>query len=121
MAPKTHPENGNWHPGNHPSQAVRWAVAGLAKAGTLGVIGVYPTTAQFFPIGEAMNKNLAINMGNCHHRRYLPKLIRMVRAGEVDPSEVLSHVQPLHDAVNAYKSFDKREEGWIKVAMHVGA
>jgi len=121
VAPKIHPANGNWHPGNHPSQAVRWAVAALAKAGTLGVIGVYPMTAQFFPIGQAMNKNLAINMGNCHHRRYLPKLIRMVRAREVDPSEVLSHVQPLHDAIMAYKSFDKREEGWIKVAMHMGA
>lgn len=120
VAPKTHPADGNWHPGNHPSQAIRWAVASLAKAGTLGVIGVYPTTAQFFPVGEAMNKNLAINMGNCHHRRYLPKLVRMVRAGEVDPAEVLSHVQPLHDVISAYKSFDKREEGWIKVALRVG-
>ncbi|HEX9466375.1 MAG TPA: zinc-dependent alcohol dehydrogenase [Alphaproteobacteria bacterium] len=121
IARKTHPENGNWHPGNHPSQAIRWAVASLAKAGTLSVIGVYPKTVEFFPLGEAMNKNLAINMGNCHHRRYLPKLVRMVRAGEVDPSEVLSHVQPLHDAISAYKAFDKRAEGWIKVAMHVGA
>jgi threonine dehydrogenase-like Zn-dependent dehydrogenase len=30
----------NWQPGNGPSQALQWAVESLAKAGTLGIIGV---------------------------------------------------------------------------------
>ncbi|MGH8014232.1 MAG: alcohol dehydrogenase catalytic domain-containing protein, partial [Candidatus Binataceae bacterium] len=50
--------NGNWEPGNAPSQVLEWAVKALAKAGTLGVIGVYPENYQAFPIGAAMNKNL---------------------------------------------------------------
>jgi threonine dehydrogenase-like Zn-dependent dehydrogenase len=29
-------------PGDEPSQAMQWAVRGLAKAGTLSIIGVYP-------------------------------------------------------------------------------
>ncbi len=33
IAPKTNPQNGNWHPGNAPSQALEWAVQALAKAG----------------------------------------------------------------------------------------
>jgi threonine dehydrogenase-like Zn-dependent dehydrogenase len=34
-------------------------------------LGVYPPAAQAFPLGEAMNKNLTVNMGNCNHRRYI--------------------------------------------------
>jgi len=33
-------QNGNWIPGDAPTQALDWGVAALAKAGTLGVIGV---------------------------------------------------------------------------------
>jgi threonine dehydrogenase-like Zn-dependent dehydrogenase len=41
-------------------------VTALAKAGTLSIIGVYPQQAKSFPIGLAMNKNLAVRMGNCN-------------------------------------------------------
>ena len=32
-----------------------------------------------------MNKNLTINMSNCNHRAYVPKLLEMVRTGVIDP------------------------------------
>lgn len=47
-----------------PALAQRWAVEALAKAGTLAIIGVYPPGDMSFPIGEAMNRNLTIRMGN---------------------------------------------------------
>ena len=64
IAPDAKPQGGQWKPGDAPSQALTWAVETLAKAGTLGIIGVYPQTDRFFPIGAAMNKNITINMGN---------------------------------------------------------
>lgn len=42
------PSDGTWKPGDAPSQALRWAVEGLAKAGTLSIIGVYPPTRSPF-------------------------------------------------------------------------
>ncbi|HVG63842.1 MAG TPA: zinc-dependent alcohol dehydrogenase, partial [Hyalangium sp.] len=75
VAPKTNPDGNNWVPGDAPTQALLWAVQGLAKAGTLSIIGVYPQTARTFPIGEAMNKNLTLKMGNCNHRKYIPMLL----------------------------------------------
>jgi threonine dehydrogenase-like Zn-dependent dehydrogenase len=48
-------------------------VQALANACTLSIIGVYPPTASFFPIGPATNKNLTIRMGNGHHRKYAPR------------------------------------------------
>ncbi|HEX4230451.1 MAG TPA: zinc-dependent alcohol dehydrogenase [Bryobacteraceae bacterium] len=117
VAPKTNPENGNWVPGGAPSQALEWAVKSLAKAGTLSIIGVYPQAAKTFPIGIAMNKNLTINMGNCNHRKYIPKLVGLVKAGLVDPQIILSQVEPIMDAIEAYKAFDTRKAGWIKVEL----
>jgi threonine dehydrogenase-like Zn-dependent dehydrogenase len=112
---------GNWVPGDAPSQVLQWAVQSLAKAGTLSVIGVYPETMTRFPIGMAMMKNLTLQMGNCPHRKYLPTLVELVRGGKVDPTQVLTQVEPMTDAIAAYKAFDKRTAGWVKVELKPAA
>lgn len=117
VAPKTHADGDNWHPGDAPSQAVRWAVKALKKVGTLGIIGVYPPEHTSFPLGEAMGKNLTIKMGNCNHRKYIPSLIELVAAGVIDPSKVLTQHGSIANAIDAYKAFDKREDGWVKVML----
>ena len=117
VAPKTHPKDGNWEPGDAPSMVLRWMVEAVAKAGRLSIIGVYPETLERFPIGEAMGKNLTVKMGNCNHRKYIPKLVDLVRANVIDPTQILTQIGPLTSAVEAYKNFDKRREGWIKVML----
>ena len=117
IAPKQNPDGANWHPGDAPSIALTWAVSALAKAGTLSIIGVYPPTAKVFPIGVAMNKNLSVNMGNCNHRAYLPMLLELVRTGAIDPSRLLTQHEPIANALEAYKEFDRRQPGWIKVEL----
>jgi threonine dehydrogenase-like Zn-dependent dehydrogenase len=64
-----------------------------------------------------MNKNLTLNMGNCHHRKYIPHLLELVRTGAVDPTDILSQVQPLTYALEAYRAFDARKPGWMKVEL----
>jgi threonine dehydrogenase-like Zn-dependent dehydrogenase len=117
IAPEQNVQGGLWKPGDAPSQALQWAVEALAKAGTLSIIGVYPPTMNTFPIGQAMNKNLTINMGNCNHRRYVPHLVELVRTGAIDPIQILTQVEPLTDALEAYKAFDQRQPGWVKVEL----
>ncbi|NNJ25279.1 zinc-dependent alcohol dehydrogenase [Alienimonas chondri] len=124
-APNAQPDGdrsaGDWVPGQAPSQVLRWAVEGLAKAGALSIIGVYPPTAMVFPIGQAMNKNLTMNMGNCHHRHYIPRLVELVQAGRVRPTDILTVQDELTDAITAYKQFDERKAGWMKVALDPAA
>jgi threonine dehydrogenase-like Zn-dependent dehydrogenase len=121
VAPDAKPRGNQWVPGDAPSQALEWAVQALAKAGTLSIIGVYPPTMKWFPIGMAMNKNLTVKMGNCNHRKYIPKLVDLVRAGVVDPEQVLTQREPLTDVIEAYKAFDQRQAGWIKVELKPAA
>jgi threonine dehydrogenase-like Zn-dependent dehydrogenase len=111
------PHDGNWEPGDSPAQALSWSVEALAKAGTLSVIGVYSEFSKTFPIGKAMNKNLTLKMGNCNHRRYIPDLINLVRSGVLDPSEILTQLEPMTSVLEAYEAFDRRAPGWIKVKL----
>jgi threonine dehydrogenase-like Zn-dependent dehydrogenase len=109
-------ESRNWQPGDAPSQALEWAVDAVAKAGTVSIVGVYGEVKSF-PIAHAMEKNLSIKSGNCNHRKYIPKLLELVRAGIVHPTEVLTQIEPMSDAIEAYRQFDRRAPGWIKVML----
>ena len=121
VAPKTREQNGNWHPGDAPSQALFWAVEAAAKAGRISIIGVYPEMSERFPIGKAMEKNLTVKMGNCNHRKYIPMLLDKVESGVLDPETVLTNVEPLSSVIDAYKAFDTRQPGWVKVKLEPSA
>jgi threonine dehydrogenase-like Zn-dependent dehydrogenase len=117
LVPDRAPEGPQWQPGSGPTQVLQWAVEVVAKAGTICLIGVYPPTVQSFPIGEAFMKNLTLTMGNCNHRKYIPHLVELTRAGAVDPSALVTQVESLTDAVEAFEQFDRRRPGWLKVAL----
>lgn len=121
VAPKQNPDGDLWKPGDGPSQVLQWAVEALAKAGTLSIIGVYADASKTFPIGAAMNKNLTIQMGNCHHRKYIPQILPIVQSGTFDPSRILTQATPLASVLEAYERFDLRQEGWIKVMVDPAA
>ncbi|HCF56799.1 MAG TPA: glutathione-dependent formaldehyde dehydrogenase [Myxococcales bacterium] len=120
LVPQPHPVGDNWHPGDAPSQALEWAVDAVAKGGRVAIIGVYPQTARRFPIGLAMDKNLTVKAGNCNHRKYIPLLIEKVVSGEVDPTKVLTQLEPLTSGVDAYRAFDTRQSRWMKVELQPG-
>jgi threonine dehydrogenase-like Zn-dependent dehydrogenase len=117
VAPEAKPRGGSWHPGSGPSQVLSWGVEVVSKAGTLAVIGVYPPAAETFPIGKAMNKNLSVKMGNCNPRKYIPLLLERVRTGAIDPARIVTQEEPLESGIEAYRHFDRREAGWLKVEL----
>lgn len=118
--PKVKKAEKNWWIGGAPTQALEWAVASVAKAGTLSIIGVYPPQLKSFLVGEVMNKNITIHAGNCNHRKNLPRLIEMVRAGIFRPEQFFTQKSPLSSAIDAYRRFDRHEAGWLKVKLDPG-
>jgi len=48
----------------------------------------------------------------------MPKLVGLVATGAFDPTEILAQTEPITDAIGAYKTFDRREPGWIKVELN---
>ena len=52
-----------------------------------------------------MLKNLALQMGDCPHRRYLPRALRWVSNGTIRPSRILSQKTGMEGAIDAYRQF----------------
>lgn len=51
-------------------------------------------------------------------RAFLPQPVGLVASGISDPVELLTQIEPINDDVlNAYRTFDTREPGWVKVAL----
>ncbi len=117
VEPETNPQGDNFHPGDAPSQALQWEAEVVAKGGTIALIGVYPDTVEVFPIGIVMNKNVTLTMGHCPHRKYIPTLMSLVSTGMVNPTQILTQRATLTSALDAYKAFDEREDGWVKVEL----
>lgn len=111
------PSDAAFQPGGAPSQALKWAVESVAKAGTVSIIGVYSAPLQNFPIDKIMEKNLTFKAGNCNHRRYMPEMIELVRSGVIRPEQFLTQKEPMQSAIDAYRSFAEHERGWIKVKL----
>lgn len=121
VAPETHPDGSVWRPGGAPSQALEWAVSAVAKGGVASFIGVYPPQQMTFPLGMAMQHNLTLRMGNCNHRAYIPGLVGQLRSGALDPGLILTQSEAMPDVISAYRTFDQREPGWVKVELRPAA
>jgi threonine dehydrogenase-like Zn-dependent dehydrogenase len=106
-----------WAKGDAPQMPLEGALEMVAKAGHISVVGLYPDGFKDFDFGKAFGKNVTIRMGDCPHRRYLPKLVRMVASGLLHPSRILTKRLAFAEAIDAYKAFDKHQEGWLKVEL----
>jgi threonine dehydrogenase-like Zn-dependent dehydrogenase len=64
-----------------------------------------------------MYKAQTMRTGQASVKRYMPHLLEHVRAGRIKPSRVFTHRLPLEEAPDAYRTFAKKRDGCIKVAL----
>ncbi|WP_420460043.1 zinc-dependent alcohol dehydrogenase [Neolewinella sp.] len=100
---------------DHP-YVLQQAIMSCRKGGTLSIPGVYGSTATI-PMGAAMNKGLTFKMGQTHVQRYLQPLLDKIQKNEIDPSFLITHVEPLENAPIMYQKFRDKEDGCIKVVL----
>ena len=96
--------------------------------GHIGLIGVYfpqdpgahgdKKVGNFtFPLGEAWNKGIGIDMGQAPVKRYNVYLRDLILAGRAKPSVIVSHRISFGSAPEAYEKFDRRENGYTKILL----
>lgn len=78
-----------------------------AKRGTLSI-----------NFGKLFEKGLRLGTGQCNVKRYNAHLRDLISSGRANPSFVVSHEVPLESAPDAYRKFDRREDGYTKVILH---
>ncbi len=98
--------------------------------GRLGIIGVFPAEDPQaagelerrghldVPWGRLFSKGVTIGMGRDHDKRYNDFLRDLIASGRIRPSAIVSHRLPLADAADAYRRFDERRDGYIKVVLN---
>ena len=70
-----------------------------------------------FPIGPLMNKALTVKTGQTHVQRYLDPLLERIENGDIDPSFVITHEEPLENGPELYQTFRDKEDDCIKVVL----
>jgi threonine dehydrogenase-like Zn-dependent dehydrogenase len=56
-------------------------------------------------------------MGQTHFHRYGRPLLDKVMAGELDPSFIITHRVSLDDVPDAFRMFNDKAEGCVKVVL----
>jgi len=97
--------------------ALTWAIQAARRGGNVVMIGVYGPPWNVIPIGDAMNKGLTLRGAQCNVKRYMPHLLEHIRAGRLDPKNIISHRFPLEDAARAYQMFDQKRDECIKCVL----
>jgi threonine dehydrogenase-like Zn-dependent dehydrogenase len=97
--------------------SLRQAIRSCRKGGIVSVPGVYGGFADKVPLGAAFNKGLRLKMGQTHVHKYLPRLLRHIENGDIDPSFVVTHRVPLDEAPAMYETFRDKKDGCIKVVL----
>jgi len=85
--------------------------------GHVSIIGDYFAMANQFPIGAMMEKSLTVRGGQSYVQKYWHKLMEYFVTGAVDPSFVITHKLPFDQIVEAYRVFDNKEDGALKILL----
>lgn len=89
----------------------------VRKGGNVTVMGDYIGYGNHFPIGAFMEKAITARTGQIHVQRYWKTVMERMRSGSYDPSFIVTHRVPLAQAPEAYRVFDHKEDGVVKVIL----
>ena len=99
--------------------ALLMAVEIVRRGGTISLSGVYGGMSDPMPMLTMFDKQLQFRMGQAHIKRWVDDLLPLL-TGDDDPLGVDSfatHHLPLSEAPAAYESFQKKQEGTVKVVF----
>ena len=117
----------------HPNATMNKLVQSVRPTGAIGVVGVFvPEDPQgpdalsrhgqiAFDMGRYFQKGLRMASGQANVKAYNRQLRELIHLGRAKPSFLVSHHLPLHEAPEAYRHFDAREDGWTKVVLRPAA
>ena len=89
----------------------------IRKGGTVMMVGVYGARYNLFPLGDFFSRNITIKMGQCPAQAYIPKILDILKKGEYDPTDIITHKLSLSEGKHAYDIFDSKLDNCIKVVL----
>ncbi|MGZ0712676.1 zinc-dependent alcohol dehydrogenase (plasmid) [Coraliomargarita sp. W4R53] len=107
------------HSGVDRLAAVYASIDVVRRGGTVSLSGVYAGEADILPMKTLFDKQISVRMGQCNVKRWIDDLLPLVEDSS-DPfgvMDLVTHEVPLSDAPAMYETFQKKEDGCIKVVL----
>jgi threonine dehydrogenase-like Zn-dependent dehydrogenase len=98
-------------------QSISDAIFCAAPGGTVSVIGVSMNLALPLPMPVLLFKRLTFRVTLASIPSTWDALVPLVASGQLVPDDLFTHRFALGDAAEAYRLFDSREDGVLKVAL----
>ena len=98
--------------------ALHHALGSVRRGGTLSISGVYVGHFPGWPIGDLFDKQVGLRMGQANVKRWVPDILPLLT--DADPlglDDLVTHRLPLEEAPRAYETFQKKQDGCIKVVL----
>lgn len=70
-----------------------------------------------FPLGLAFLRDLTFRIGLCSIPRTWSQLVPLVQSGRIRPEGLITHRMGLSEAADAYRLFDSRADGVLKIVL----
>ncbi len=96
---------------------IQLALQLVRPSGVVSVVGVNVRLDFPFPMALALMKNLTFRIGVCPIPELWDELIPLVQAGRLRPERVFTHRMPLSEGSEAYRIFDQKRGGVLKVLL----
>ncbi|NJI58566.1 alcohol dehydrogenase catalytic domain-containing protein [Microbacterium oxydans] len=100
--------------------AVYASIDVVRRGGTVSLSGVYAGDADIMPMKTLFDKQITLRMGQCNVKNWVDDLLPLVEdaADPLGVMDLTTHHAPLDDAPDLYRTFQKKEDGCIKVVLH---
>jgi threonine dehydrogenase-like Zn-dependent dehydrogenase len=100
--------------------AVYASIDVVRRGGTVSLSGVYAGDADIMPMKTLFDKQITLRMGQCNVKNWVDDLLPLVEdpADPLGAMDLTTHHAPLEDAPDLYRTFQKKEDGCIKVVLH---
>ena len=95
------------------------SIATVRRGGTVSIIGVYGGAVDPMPMMEMFDKGIQLRMGQCHVKRWIDEIMPHLLddADPLDTEGLATHHLPLEQAPQGYDTFQKKQDGCIKVVL----
>jgi threonine dehydrogenase-like Zn-dependent dehydrogenase len=98
--------------------ALLTAIDLVRRGGTISLSGVYGGMADPLPMMSLFDKQIQLRMGQANVRKWTDDILPLLSDGdELGVDDFATHRLPLSDAPQAYETFQKKQDGAIKILL----
>lgn len=106
------------HAGVDRLAALNSAISLVRRGGTISLSGVYGGAADPINLMTLFDKQIQLRMGQANVKRWVPDIMPLLSADDpLGVEQFATHRLPLEAAPGAYETFQKKEDGMVKVVL----